>query len=195
MPKYKLCKGCNGLFNPKSKKQVYCTNSCRKEHYGKVYYDIQSADKLCPNCGVIFPTKKVYIQIFCSPECREEARSKNILSQPLDYLDKAVAHMTKLFEELHTLNSTRAATLQKYFSHYLVYTPLPDYLTDNDGYGPHNHTTSCTINCALCNRASGHLRQHKGMMLCPDCVTFADYVDRGYVTRYNELLSAKNPTA
>lgn len=70
------CKGCGTKFIPDTKKQRYHSPSCREDFYNRTYYHREVTQKVCPNCGVIFPTTKPGVQDYCKPECREEAAQK-----------------------------------------------------------------------------------------------------------------------
>lgn len=70
------CKGCGVVFTPKSKKQKYHSEDCRKAYYDKTYYAKTYTDKTCPNCGIVYSSSAPSKQVYCSPKCREDARIK-----------------------------------------------------------------------------------------------------------------------
>jgi len=70
------CKGCTINFVPKDLRQHFHSETCREEYYQRTYFSKTSTRKVCPNCGTIFPTSKPGRQVYCSPECREDARTK-----------------------------------------------------------------------------------------------------------------------
>ncbi len=74
----KVCKGCGVSFKPKSRKQKYHDEYCRKDFYDRTYYAKTYTDKTCLNCGTSFPTSKPSKQAYCEPACREDARRKRL---------------------------------------------------------------------------------------------------------------------
>lgn len=71
----KKCKGCNIKFVPKDGRQKFHTPECRVAYYEKHYGSLE-VTKTCPNDGTLFSTTKPKKQIYCCPDCREEARKK-----------------------------------------------------------------------------------------------------------------------
>jgi len=69
---------CNTLFVPKTRKQKYHNDTCRAEYYDKHYYAKTVTTKTCPNCLNDFDTTKGNQQVYCTPECRDDARGKRI---------------------------------------------------------------------------------------------------------------------
>ena len=70
------CKGCIINFVPKDRRQHFHSAACREEYYQRTYFGKSTARKVCPNCGIKFPTSKPGRQVYCSPECREDARTR-----------------------------------------------------------------------------------------------------------------------
>lgn len=70
------CKGCTVNFVPKDRRQHFHSETCREDYYQRTYYSKTTTRKICPNCDTKFPTTKPGRQVYCSPECREEARNK-----------------------------------------------------------------------------------------------------------------------
>lgn len=70
------CKGCTINFVPKDRRYRFHSDTCREEYYQRTYFSKTTARKICPNCGTKFPTTKPGRQVYCRPECREEARVK-----------------------------------------------------------------------------------------------------------------------
>ena len=75
---FSTCKGCGVRFKPRDRRQKYHSDSCRKEYYQAHYFIQDVVEKTCPNCGLRFPTTKPKKQVYCKPECREEARIKRM---------------------------------------------------------------------------------------------------------------------
>lgn len=73
-----VCKGCGKGFVPKDRRQKYCVESCRRVYYKEHYFTQTIVDKTCPNCGTVFPTSAPKKQVYCTPECREDARIKRM---------------------------------------------------------------------------------------------------------------------
>jgi len=71
-----ICKGCGTRFIPKTRGQKYHSGTCREDYYNRTYFHREVVRKVCPNCGVTFPTTKPGRQEYCSPECRVEASRK-----------------------------------------------------------------------------------------------------------------------
>lgn len=71
-----ICQGCGTKFIPKTKGQKYHSATCREEFYARTYFSREVVQKVCPNCGVTFPTTKPGRQDYCKPECRIEASQK-----------------------------------------------------------------------------------------------------------------------
>lgn len=63
-------------FIPKDHRQHYHSETCREDYYNRVFFGKTTVRKVCPNCGEKFPTTKPGRQIYCKPECREEAKKK-----------------------------------------------------------------------------------------------------------------------
>lgn len=72
----KVCKGCGIKFFPKNGRQKYHSEDCREEYYDRHYFAKLKVVKTCLNCGVNFTTSKPKKQMYCLPECREDARIK-----------------------------------------------------------------------------------------------------------------------
>jgi len=72
------CKGCDVLFAPRTRKQKYHNDACRVEYYERHYYAKKHITKTCPNCLNKFDTTKGNQQVYCSPECRDDAKKKRI---------------------------------------------------------------------------------------------------------------------
>jgi len=72
------CKGCGMSFIPRDHRQHFHSVICREEFYQHTYYALTSARKVCPNCGSGFVTSKPGRQVYCTPECREDAKKKRI---------------------------------------------------------------------------------------------------------------------
>lgn len=70
------CKGCTTSFVPKDRRQRFHSSTCREEYYQRTYFSKNAAHKTCPNCGTRFPTSKPGRQVYCCPDCREDARKK-----------------------------------------------------------------------------------------------------------------------
>lgn len=70
------CKGCAISFVPKDRRQHYHSETCREEYYQRAYFSKNIARKTCPNCDVRFSTSKPGRQIYCTPDCRDDARKK-----------------------------------------------------------------------------------------------------------------------
>ena len=70
------CKGCTINFVPRDHRQHFHSDTCREEYYQRTYYSKETTRKVCPNCGIKFSTSKPRRQIYCKPECREEAKVK-----------------------------------------------------------------------------------------------------------------------
>lgn len=75
------CKGCDVKFTPKNKRQKYHSEDCREAYYKRHYFPQEHVDKTCPNCGTVFSTTKPKMQVYCEPECREDARIKRLDAQ------------------------------------------------------------------------------------------------------------------
>lgn len=70
------CKSCTILFVPKTRKQKYHNDTCRAEYYDRHYYAKKCVTKTCPNCENTFDTSKPDLQVYCNPDCREDAKRK-----------------------------------------------------------------------------------------------------------------------
>lgn len=70
------CKGCTTSFVPKDRRQRFHSESCREKYYQRVYFKKSITRKVCPNCGTRFPTSKPGRQVYCDPDCREDAKKK-----------------------------------------------------------------------------------------------------------------------
>lgn len=70
------CKGCGVSFVPKDRRQHYHSDTCRETYYQHTYFSKTATHKVCPNCDTEFPTTKPGRQVYCKPECREDARGK-----------------------------------------------------------------------------------------------------------------------
>lgn len=70
------CKGCKTNFIPEDRRQHFHSETCREEYYQRTYFSKSTARKICPNCGTKFPTTKPGRQVYCTPECREDAKMK-----------------------------------------------------------------------------------------------------------------------
>lgn len=73
-----VCRNCGRGFVPKRRSQRYCNDECREAYYKVHYFAQTTAEKTCPNCGNTFTTTKPKKQVYCSPDCREDARKKRI---------------------------------------------------------------------------------------------------------------------
>ncbi len=76
--KASLCKGCGIGFSPKDKRQKYHNEDCRKEYYIQHYFIKTEVSKTCPNCGTVFTTSMPKKQVYCTADCREDAKNKRI---------------------------------------------------------------------------------------------------------------------
>lgn len=72
--KGKQCRHCGLHFTPDRIDQVFCGEECRRAYYDEHYFNRQNVTKTCPACGKEFTTTKPVLQIYCSPECREQHR-------------------------------------------------------------------------------------------------------------------------
>lgn len=72
----RVCKGCGIKFFPKDGRQKYHDEDCREEYYTRHYFAKLEVEKTCPNCGTVFSTSKPKKQVYCEPDCREDARVK-----------------------------------------------------------------------------------------------------------------------
>lgn len=70
------CKGCDIKFVPKDRRQHYHSESCREDYYQRTYFSKKPTRKTCPNCGAAFITTKPGRQMYCKPDCREDAKKK-----------------------------------------------------------------------------------------------------------------------
>ena len=70
------CKGCDINFVPKDRRHHFHSEICREDYYRAVYFSKSTTRKQCPNCGVMFMTSKPKRQVYCTPECREDAANK-----------------------------------------------------------------------------------------------------------------------
>jgi len=97
-----VCKGCGRLFVPKSRKQKYHDEDCRKAFYGRTYFAKTFIDKTCLNCGSVFPSSSPKKQLYCNPECREAARKKRM-----------DARSASVVAERHTFLSERISAFER----------------------------------------------------------------------------------
>lgn len=81
----KICPVCNSFFEAKNKRQIYCSEHCRKVHHKLVYYDANRKVKynnlngkiirkfICRNCYkmVVVTDKKDKRKKFCCPRCEK----------------------------------------------------------------------------------------------------------------------------
>lgn len=93
-----VCKGCDIVFIPKSKKQKYHSEDCREDYYKRTYFAKTFVNKTCPNCERVFSTAMPKKQVYCEPECREDARRKrteaknaSMVAERRTYLGERVA--------------------------------------------------------------------------------------------------------
>lgn len=176
MPNSRQCKNpeCMKFFTPNRKSQVYCQPSCKKTHYDVIYFHKIEAFKVCPNCGKDFSTSKPLIQIFCLPECREDAHSKRLYHTSLGYLDQAIQSMNEFFVDHPVSDEAKSRVLAKYYSHFLEYTPIDI----------HQHIDG---SCELCGKSS-RTEPYKEINLCARCHIFAEYMDSDLSERYRKIL-------
>ena len=90
-----VCKGCGVKFVPKSKKQKYHNEDCREEYYKKTYFPQTVADKNCLNCGEPFSTTQPKKQVYCTPECREDAQAKREEAKKASTTAERVTHFAE----------------------------------------------------------------------------------------------------
>ena len=179
MPNSRQCKypECLKFFTPKRKSQVYCQTSCKKADYDIIYFHKIEVFKVCPNCGKDFSTSKPLIQVFCVPECREDAHTKRLYHKPLEYLDKAIESMNEFFANHPVSGEAKSKVLAKYYSHNLEYTPADI----------HQHTNG---SCELCG-SSSRTEPYKEIDLCARCHIFAEYMDSDLYERFQKILEQK----
>ena len=72
------CKGCPISFIPKDHRQHFHSDVCREDYYSRTYFSKPAVTKVCPNCGDNFPTSKPGRQVYCKPDCREDAKKKRV---------------------------------------------------------------------------------------------------------------------
>lgn len=181
MPNSRKCKypECQQFFTPKRKSQVYCSAKCREDDYDRVYFHKADVEKTCPNCGNLFQSSKPLIQVFCSPECRTESHTKHTYHAPLEHLEEAIESMNKILTELSVSDASKVSILAKYYCHYLDYTPTEVPQHSNGS-------------CELCDNTQSRLEPYKGISLCARCHIFAEYVDKGMIEHYQELVEQRN---
>ncbi len=71
-----ICKGCPVKFFSHDRRQRFHTDSCREAFYERTYFAHVTVDKVCPNCGITYPTSKPGRQVYCKPACRIEHMQK-----------------------------------------------------------------------------------------------------------------------
>lgn len=72
----RFCRGCNIIFTPERSNQVYHSEECRAEDYGRKYGTPIETEKECLECEELFATTCPKKQKYCRPECRAKAQKK-----------------------------------------------------------------------------------------------------------------------
>jgi len=201
MAKSRQCKNpeCLKFFTPKRKDQVYCVDRCREEHYDILYKRVLEVKKICPVCGIEFPTTKPLIQTYCSPECRGVAQEKTTNGGHLEFTEQSSERMSKLLSDNPEIR-TRFADVSK-----------PTELEEKFGGNNKNELNKDNTDalhkrpypedeaCELCGKVFVYKRRNliyhhwndenlsEGLYLCGSCQALAEKIDNGYGEHYLQL--------
>jgi len=116
------CHGCNIMFNPTRKEQVYCTPRCRRKNFGKTRMHRVTKRCMYSGCGkpIEVQWSRRHRKNYCSIACRSAARriKKRPSSEQLQHL---VLYMT--YKQISQNYNVCACTVMNWAKEYGIRSP------------------------------------------------------------------------